>query len=328
MLVLALSSFAHGSSLRAFEGAAPEGASSLAEALSTGLTQGAMIALVALGYTMVYGVLKLINFAHSEVFMMSAFVGLFAVQLLGGADHPILSGVCGTLAAMALAALLGTLVERIAYRPLRSRGKGPLARVTPLVTALGMSVLLQNLAQLLFTSKYRAYPPLFSGSIGLPFGLRMGSSRIAILIAAAVVMVGLELIVKKTWFGKSMRALAANEDAAKLMGINTSRVISYTFAMGSSLAALGSVLFCLDQSQVYPTMSVMIGTRAFVAAVLGGIGSIPGAMLGGLLIGLLGELTKLTSYSGGSDSLVFIVLIFVLLVRPSGLLGKSQVEKV
>jgi len=286
------------------------------EALVTGLAQGAMIALVALGYTMVYGVLKLINFAHSEVFMMSAYVGLFVILALGGTDHPVVASVAGTVVAMMAAALLGILIERVAYRPLRGRGKGSLVRVTPLVTAIGVSVLLQNLAQLLFTARYRPYPHLFT------------QTRPAIFVAAVLVMVFLELIVKRTWFGKAMRALSANEEAARLMGVKTSRVIAATFALGSILAALGAVLYCLDQSQVYPTMGFIIGTRAFVAAVLGGIGSITGAMLGGLLLGVLGEMVKLTDYSGGVDVLVFLVLIAVLLVRPAGLLGSTRAEKV
>lgn len=298
------------------------------EALITGLTQGAMIALVSLGYTMVYGVLKLINFAHSEVFMMAAYFGVFMIAALGGVEHPLLSGVGATLVAMLGASLLGVLVERVAYRPLRGRGRGALVRITPLVTALGVSVLLQNVAQLLFSARFRPYPQLMTGTVDLPGGMHLSTSRALILVTAVVVMVFLELIVKKTWFGKSMRALSANEEAARLMGIPTSRVISMTFALGSSLAALGAVLYCLDQSQAYPTMGVIIGTRAFVAAVLGGIGSITGAMLGGLLIGVLGELVKLTNYSGGVDVLVFVVLIGVLLVRPAGLLGSSKTEKV
>lgn len=297
------------------------------DALITGLAQGAMIALIALGYTMVYGVLKLINFAHSEIFMMSAFIGLFLITLLGGTEHPLLAGVGGTLMAMVAAALIGMLVERIAYRPLRNRGKSSLVRVTPLVTALGMSVLLQNLAQLMFTARNRSYPQLLTGSLSLG-PLSVGTSRVVILLTAVVVMVVLELIVKRTWFGKAMRALSANEEAARLMGINTSRVISATFALGSSLAALGSVLFCLDQSPVHPSLGLVVGTRAFVAAVLGGIGSITGAMLGGLLIGVLGELLKLTSFSGGTDIPAFLVLIVVLLVRPAGLLGSARAEKV
>lgn len=320
----------------------------IVEALVTGVTQGAMIALVALGYTMVYGVLKLINFAHSEVFMMAAYFGLVFLALLVGdassvsgmmiapssvgsgplAGHPLLAAAGATVLAMLAASLLGIAVERAAYRPLRGRGKGALLRVTPLVTALGMSVLLQNLAQLLFTARFRPYPQVLGGVLRVPGVGTMSSSRGLILVTSVVVMVALEVIVKRTWFGKSMRALSANEEAARLMGIRTSRVISMTFALGSSLAALGAVLFCLDQSQVYPTMGVIIGTRAFVAAVLGGIGSITGAMLGGLLIGVIGELVKLTDYSGGVDVLVFAVLIFVLLVKPAGLLGSTRVEKV
>lgn len=300
----------------------------LIEALVTGLTQGAMIALVALGYTMVYGVLKLINFAHSEVFMMGAYAGLFLIAALSGTSSPLLAAVAATLLSMVCAALLGVAVERAAYRPLRGRGRGALLRITPLVTALGMSVLLQNLAQLLFSAKFRPYPQLITGTLTFPVIGTLSKSRALILVVTIFVMIVLELIVKRTWFGKAMRALSANEEAARLMGIRTSRVISMTFALGSSLAALGAVLFCLDQSQVYPTMGVVIGTRAFVAAVLGGIGSITGAMLGGLLIGIIGEMVKLTDYSGGADVLVFLVLIVVLLVRPSGLLGSTRAEKV
>jgi branched-chain amino acid transport system permease protein len=286
----------------------------LVEAIVTGLAQGSMIALVALGYTMVYGILRLINFAHGEVFMAAAYAGLFGFAALGGAANPVLAGLVGTALAMVAAAALGATIERVAYRPLRARG--PLARVTPLVTAIGCSVFLQNLAQLLFTARFRPYPRIFE------------RTRPLIFVTALAVLVALELIVKRTWFGKAMRALSANEEAARLMGIPASRVIAATFALGSALAAVGAVLFCLDQSQVYPTMGFVIGTRAFVAAVLGGIGSLPGAMLGGLLLGVLGELVKLTDYSGGVDVLVFLVLLAVLLVRPSGLLGRARVEKV
>jgi branched-chain amino acid transport system permease protein len=288
-----------------------------------------MIALVSLGYSMVYGVLKLINFAHSEVFMMGAYVGLFCITLFGGVAHPALAGIGGTVVAMLACSLLGVTIERVGYRPLRGRGRGPLTRITPLVTALGMSVLLQNVAQLLFSARFRPYPRLFAGAAMIEAGpLHLGATRIVIIAAAVLVMIGLEMIVRRTWFGKAMRALSTNEEAAKLMGIRTGRVISMTFALGSSLAALGAVLYCLDQSQVYPTMGVNIGTSAFVAAVLGGIGNITGAMLGGLLIGVLGEIVKLSDYSGGVDVLVFVVLIVVLLVRPAGLLGSARAEKV
>lgn len=291
----------------------------IASALMTGLAQGSMIALVALGYTMVYGILKLINFAHSEVFMMGAFAGLFLITGIGVESAPLLAGVAGTLCAMVLAGGLGVAVERIAYAPLRARGRGGAnTRITPLVTALGMSVLLQNLAQLLFTARYRGYPQL----------LPIEHTRKVIFVTAVAVMIGLELFVHKTWTGKAMRALSMNVEAARLMGIRTNRVIALTFVTGSMLAALGAVLYCLDQSQVYPTMGTVIGTRAFVAAVIGGIGNIPGAMLGGVLIGIIGELTKLTPYSGLQDVLVFAVLIAVLLVKPTGLLGKPGTEKV
>ncbi len=288
-------------------------------ALITGLAQGSMIALIALGYTMVYGILKLINFAHSEVFMMGAYAGLFLIGALGGESSPLFAGVVGTLGAMCLAGALGVVVERIAYAPLRSRGKHRVnTRITPLVTALGMSVLLQNMAQLLFTAQYRGYPKL----------LPIQHTRKVIFITAIAVMIGLQYLVHRTWTGKAMRALSTNVEAARLMGIRTGRIISLTFLTGSTLAAVGAVLYCLDQSQAYPTMGVVIGTRAFVAAVIGGIGNIPGAMLGGVLIGVIGELTKLTPYSGLQDVLIFTALIAVLLVRPTGLLGKAGIEKV
>ncbi|HVY48044.1 MAG TPA: branched-chain amino acid ABC transporter permease [Minicystis sp.] len=293
--------------------------SEIVGALETGLAQGAMIALVALGYTMVYGILNLINFAHSEIFMMGAYAGLFLILGLGGEHAPILAGVAGTLGAMCFAGALGVTVERIAYAPLRARGgKSANARITPLVTALGMSVLLQNVAQLLFTARYRGYPQL----------LPIEHTRQVIVVASVLVMAGLQLFVHRTWTGKAMRALSINIEAARLMGVRTGRIISLTFLIGSMLAALGSVLYCLDQSQAYPTMGVVIGTRAFVAAVIGGIGNIVGAMLGGVLLGIVGELTKLTPYSGLQDVLVFTVLIGVLLVKPSGLLGKVGTEKV
>ncbi len=291
------------------------------EAVWAGVQQGAMIALVALGYTMVYGILKLINFAHSEVFMMSAFFGLLLTMGFGAEQSPIFAGVAGTLCAMVLAGMLGVVVEKIAYAPLRSRSRGKSntnTRITPLVTALGMSVLLQNLAQLMFSATRRSYPQI----------LPIGNVRLFVFVLAVAVMGALQFLVYGTWFGKAMRAVSVNMEAARLMGIRTSRVIGMTFVTGSMLAAIGAVLFCLSQSQVYPTMGTVIGTRSFVAAVIGGIGSIPGAMLGGVLIGVVGELTKLTDYSGLQDVIIFIVLIAVLLVRPTGLLGKAGIEKV
>jgi branched-chain amino acid transport system permease protein len=221
--------------------------SSLLHALVTGATQGAMIALVALGYTMVYGILKLINFAHSEVFMMGAFAGFFLITGLGGTSSPVLSGVLGTMGAMLFACVVGVLVERTAYAPLRKRGRGKAnTRITPLVTALGASVFLQNLAQLLFTARYRAYPQI----------VPIESSRLVVLGVAITVMIALELFVLRTWTGKAMRALSVNIEAARLMGVPTGRVITLTFVVGSMLAALGAVLYCLTQAQAYPTMGV------------------------------------------------------------------------
>jgi len=253
-------------------------------------------------------------------------VGFWGSIGLGLATGPIgiVAGLLLTLVvSMLVCGSMNVLIERVAYRPLRQRmaarggqAKGGNARITPLVTALGVSVLLQNVAQLLFSARYRSYPQLFA------------HTRIVIFVVALLVMGALQLLVYRTWTGKAMRALSANVEAARLMGIRTGRVIAFTFAIGSSLAALGAVLYCLDQSQVYPTMGVVIGTRAFVAAVLGGIGSIPGAVLGGGLIGIIGELVKLSDYSGGQDVLIFMVLILVLLLRPAGLLGKAGVEKV
>jgi branched-chain amino acid transport system permease protein len=292
--------------------------SAIWSALLHGLAQGAMIALVALGYTMVYGILKLINFAHSEVFMMGAYAGFYALTMgLAGQPIYIALPLC-IVGAMIASTLLGIVVERIAYRPILSKGSSKAigSRVTPLVTALGMSVLLQNLAVLVFDARPKSYPRIAS------------NTQLIIFVTTLVVMGLLHLLVNHTWLGKAMRALSTNVEAARLMGIRTDRVVLFTFALGSSLAALGAVLYCLDQSQAYATMGQVIGTRAFVAAVLGGIGSIPGAVLGGTLLGVIGELTKLTSYSGGQDVITFVVLIAVLLWKPTGLLGKGGIEKV
>ncbi len=294
----------------------------LLSALGTGVAQGAMIALVALGYSMVYGILKLINFAHSEVFMMSAYSGFFLIQIFGADKAPLVAEAAGVVSSMFLAGALGVIVERLAYSPLRRRGK-EVSRIAPLVTALGMSVLLTNLAQLLFTPTPRNYPVEWRQAFS-----SVGGTRGAIIIASFTTMIVLQILVHRTWFGKSMRALSMNVDAARLMGVRTNRVIMLTFMTGSSLAALGAILYCLDQSPAKPTMGTEIGTLAFVAAVVGGIGSVPGAVAGGLLLGIIGELTKLTPYSSQQKVIVFMVLVAVLLVRPTGILGKAGAEKV
>ncbi len=285
--------------------------------LQNAVAQGAMIALVALGYTMVYGVLRLINFAHSEVLMVSGYVA-FRVddRLLGGYERGGSKGlIIATCVAIVAAAVLGVTIEAVAYRKLRA-AKGATARIAPLVTAIGVSMLLQSVAQLAFTATPQKFDP------------RLAPPMWFVIVAASAVMAALYALVHLTWIGKAMRAVAVNEEASRLMGIRPSRIIVFTFAIGSALAAIGAVLYATTQASIEPTMGTSIGTLAFVAAVVGGIGSIPGAMLGGLLIGLLGELVKSTSYSGMKDAIVFVLLVLVLLVRPAGLLGSARAEKV
>ena len=286
-------------------------------ALPNGIAQGAMIALVALGYTMVYGVLRLINFAHSEVLMMSAYVAyLVDDKLLGGFERGGTKGlILSTLVAIVAAAVLGVTIERVAYKPLRA-AKGATARIAPLVTAIGVSMLLQSIAQLAFSATPQKFDP------------RLAPPMWFVIVAAAVVMGALYALVHLTWMGKAMRAVAVNEEAARLMGIRPSRIIVFTFGVGSALAAIGAVLYSTTQASIEPTMGTSIGTLAFVAAVVGGIGSVPGAMLGGILLGILGEIVKTTSFSGMKDAIVFVLLVVVLLVRPAGLLGSARAEKV
>jgi branched-chain amino acid transport system permease protein len=286
--------------------------------LVNALAQGCMIALIALGYTMVYGVLRLINFAHSEVLMMSGYAAfLMNDRILGGYATGGARGVIiATLVAMVAAVALGVSIEAVAYRPLRARARGATARIAPLVTAIGVSMLLQSVAQLAFSATPQKFDP------------RLAPPMWFVIVVAAIVMGGLYALVHLTWIGKAMRAVAVNGEAARLMGINPSRVIVFTFAVGSALAAIGAVLYATTQASIEPTMGTAIGTLAFVAAVVGGIGSVPGAMLGGVLIGLLGELVKSTTFSGMKDAIVFILLVVVLLVRPAGLLGSARAEKV
>mgnify|MGYP002780610685 FL=1 len=289
----------------------------LLDATMTGLAQGCMLALVALGYSLVFGVLRLINFAHGEVFMVGAYTALSTTTALAGVLPPLWALGVGLVVAMAGAAALGVALERFAYRPLRAKaGDSAVARRAPLVTALAASVLLQNAAQLVFSARYRPFPAVVE------------APRPLIMAVTVAVAVALEVGLRRTYFGLALRAVAFDPDAARLVGVPVHKVVAATFGLGSALAALGAVLYCLDQSQVYPTLGVGVGMRAFVAAVVGGIGSIPGAFLGGLLLGLLGELLKLTSYSGGLDAVVFLVLIATLVGRPEGLLGRREPLKV
>lgn len=296
--------------------------------LVNGLSIGSIYALIALGYTMVYGVLKLINFAHSEVFMVGSFAGFYAAAFLGydAADQPAFGvgrAVLVLFFAMASCAALGVTIERLAYRPLRHA-----ARLAPLITAIGVSILLQNLGVIVFGANPKAFPTIIAESRYEVGGVVITNVKIMIFAVSAVLMVALEYLVQRTWTGKAMRALSVNLAAAKLMGISVNRVIAFTFVVGSALAAAGGILFGLDQAKIEPLMGVMVGLKAFVAAVLGGIGNIPGAAVGGVLIGIAEQMTAGYISADYRDAITFAILIAVLIVRPQGLLGAVKVEKV
>ncbi|HEX2669733.1 MAG TPA: branched-chain amino acid ABC transporter permease [Polyangiaceae bacterium] len=298
--------------------------------LINGLSLGSIYALIALGYTMVYGILKLINFAHGEVFMVGAYTGLYAAGALGVAgfeahnrSFPLYLALLVLIIAMAAAALLGVTIEFLAYRPVRSA-----PRLTPLITAIGVSLFLQNAGMLLFSPNPQRYPAILSEVRFELFGVIVTNIKLTIFVVALALMLGLHLFVQRTWTGRAMRALSFNIDAAKLMGIDTNRVIRSTFAIGSALAAAGGILFGLDQITINPLMGVLTGLKAFVAAVLGGIGSIPGAVVGGLLIGLAEQLTAGYLSPEYRDAITFVILILILLLKPEGLLGIVRVEKV
>ena len=302
----------------------------LLQQLINGLSLGSIYALIALGYTMVYGILKLINFAHGEVFMVGAYAGFYAAEALGVAGFeaqnqpfPLYLALAVLLIAMAAAAVLGVTIEFFAYRPVRSA-----PRLTPLITAIGVSLFLQNAGMLLFSPDPQRYPAILSELRFEFLGVIVTNIKLTIFAVALCLMLGLHLFVQKTWTGRAMRALSFNIDAAKLMGIDTNRVIRATFAIGSALAAAGGILFGLDQITINPLMGVLTGLKAFVAAVLGGIGSIPGAVLGGLLIGLAEQLTAGYLSPEYRDAITFLILILILLLKPEGLLGVVRVEKV
>jgi branched-chain amino acid transport system permease protein len=302
--------------------------SQLLQQILNGLSLGSIYALIALGYTMVYGILKLINFAHGEVFMIGAYVGYFAAGALGvntyGAEgFPLYLAALVLVVSMGAAALLGASIELLAYRPVRSA-----PRLTPLITAIGVSLFLQNAAMLAFSPNPRPYPPILREVRFEVGGVIVTNVKLTIFVVALGLMVGLHAFVQRTWTGKAMRAVATNLDAARLMGIDTNRVIRVTFAVGSALAAAGGILFGLDQIVINPLMGVLTGLKAFVAAVLGGIGNIRGAVLGGLLIGLAEQLTAGYFSPDYRDAITFVILIVILIARPEGLLGVVRPEKV
>jgi branched-chain amino acid transport system permease protein len=304
----------------------------LPQQLINGLSLGAIYALIALGYTMVYGVLRFINFAHGDVFMVGAFAGLYAARWLSPISAGLpqwVSALCVLSAAMLLCALLGIVIEKLAYKPLRQR-----PRLTVLITAIGVSQLLEYSAQLFFGAAPRGFPSLITTrSIGGLGGLHLSNIQLLVLVVSSLLLVGLRLIVMRTRMGLAMRAMSLNPTAAMLMGVNNSAVISFTFGLGSALAAAAAIFYASLYQAIDPFMGVMPGMKAFVAAVLGGIGSLSGAMVGGLILGVLE--TLVVGYSGllgispgYRDAVAFVLLILILLFKPSGLFGKLQREKV
>ncbi len=309
----------------------------LPQQLINGLSLGTFYALIALGYTMVYGVLRFINFAHGDVFMIGAFVGYYSagkvVPLLGG--QYVLLGLLGlVVVAMVVCAVLGIVIEKLAYRPLRSRPK-----LTVLITAIGVSLLLEYGGQFAFGPDPKPFldkvPDAFKDRIqdlDLPIeglgDLIVSRNQVLVFGVTIFLLVALSFIVKRTKMGMAMRAVSNNATAAALMGVNTDTVISFTFGLGSALAGAAGILFAISYPTIDPLMGLLPGIKAFVAAVLGGIGNIPGAALGGLLIGVLETLVGGSAFSTYRDAIAFAILILILLFKPSGLLGKSQVEKV
>ena len=282
-----------------------------------GLQSGSIYALVALGYSMVYGIIMLLNFAHGDIIMVGAYAAWFC--LCGFAGNPILA----IIAAIFVCVLLGVSIEKVAYAPLRQS-----PRLSLLITAIGVSYLLENLAQLVFGAGAKSMPsfmPTSTLSIG---SIDVSWTAIITLIVTAISMAALTLLVKKSKMGKAMRAVSEDTGAAQLMGINVNRTISLTFAIGSALAAIAGVLLCSFNTSLMPTTGSMPGIKAFTAAVFGGIGSIPGAFLGGILLGIIEALAKAYISTQLANSIVFAVLIIMLLVRPAGLLGRYVPEKV
>jgi branched-chain amino acid transport system permease protein len=289
----------------------------LIQQLINGLSLGSIYALIALGYTMVYGIIRLINFAHGDIYMVGAYVGFFATTILKLSFLPAL------LLAMVLAGILGMLIERLAYRPLRNAPK-----TAALITAIGVSLFLEYGGMLIVSPQPRTFPKVFPEQIYNFGGIIVNSQQIVILVVALLLMIILTYVVQKTMIGKAMRASSFDLDVARLMGINVNSVISATFAIGSGLAAAAGVLVGIYYNSIDPLMGLMPGLKAFVAAVLGGIGIIPGAMLGGIILGVTEALVSGFFSSTYRDAAAFAILIIILLVKPSGILGKNVREKV
>jgi branched-chain amino acid transport system permease protein len=300
------------------------------QAVVNGLTTGSLYALIALGYTMVYGVLKLLNFAHGDLFMVGAFIGYFAIGWFGGPTAltipvPLLVIIMLVLASTGVGAL-GVAIERFAYRPLRNA-----PRIAPLITALGVSFVIENAVLLLFGGLTRYYntPAFISFSTAIHIdGVSIGIIQVLIFFLSIILMFGLTQLVNRTMLGKSMRAVASDREAAEMLGISVDRTIAMTFFIGSALAGVSGIMYGLYANQVSNTIGFLAGLKAFTAAVVGGIGSVPGAMIGGMFIGLCEAfaLTYISTRYG--DLVVFGILIMVMLIRPTGIFGQAPLQKV
>ena len=287
--------------------------------LISGLSLGSVYAIIALGYTMVYGIAKMLNFAHGDIIMIGAYVAFFALTYFH-LPFPVV-----VLVSVAVCTVLGVVIERLAYKPLRQASS-----LSVLITAIGVSYFLQNTAQLLWSSATKVFPSVLGNESLKLFSGKLSISYLTIItiLTCVVVMVCLTLFINKTKIGKAMRACSEDKGAAELMGINVDTTISITFAIGSGLAAIAAILLCLTYPSVYPTLGSMPGIKAFTAAVFGGIGSIPGALVGGLMLGIIETLSKAYISTQLSDAIVFGVLIVILLIKPAGLLGHKTSEKV
>ena len=283
----------------------------------SGLSLGSIYALIALGYTMVYGIAKMLNFAHGDIIMVGAYAVITAVFTCG------MPPLVAVLVSIVVCALLGVTIEFLAYRPLRQAPP-----LSVLITAIGVSYLLQNLALLIFGSEQLAFPSIISLPSIVIGSVTIDGITLATLVVTAVIMIALTLFINKTRLGKAMRAVSEDKGAAELMGISVNRTITITFAIGSALAAIASIFYGAAYVYIKPTTGSMPGIKAFTAAVFGGIGSIPGAMLGGILLGLIEQLSKTYISTLWADAIVFGVLVLVLVVKPTGLLGKKITEKV
>ncbi|WP_462410799.1 branched-chain amino acid ABC transporter permease [Neobacillus sp. Marseille-QA0830] len=286
--------------------------------LINGISLGSIYALIALGYTMVYGIIKLINFAHGDVFMVGAFIGFYAIKGWGLSFFPAL------VLSMVVCAVFGVLIERIAYKRLRNA-----TRIAALITAIGMSLFIEYGTIYIRGAQPEAYPTgvLPSKSINL-FGAHINSQALFILLVSVVLMIILQFVVKRTKMGKAMRAVSHDMEAARLMGINVDQTISFTFALGSALAGAAGVIFGIYYTKIDPLMGVIPGLKAFVAAVLGGIGSIPGATVGGIILGVVESIVSAMGFSLWRDAAAFLILILILIFKPSGIFGKNTREKV